>query len=64
MQNYTNYHIVYIDDASSDKTGEYVKSYVMSRSIPLEKIEIITNKENRKPPYNIYNAITNHCKLG
>lgn len=38
MQNYTNYHIVYIDDASSDKTGEYVKSYVMSRSIPLEKI--------------------------
>ena len=64
MQNYTNYRIVYIDDASTDRTGEYIKSYVFSRNIPLEKIEIITNKENRKPPYSIYNAITNHCKLG
>jgi len=38
MQDYSNYHIVYIDDASPDKTGEYVKGYAVSRSIPLEKI--------------------------
>jgi glycosyltransferase involved in cell wall biosynthesis len=35
MQNYTNYRVVYIDDASTDKTGEYVKSYILSRNIPL-----------------------------
>ena len=31
MQSYSNYHVVYIDDASEDKTGQYVKSYVLSR---------------------------------
>lgn len=28
MQDYENYHVVYIDDASPDKTGEYVKKYI------------------------------------
>ena len=28
MQNYQNYHVVYIDDASPDKTGEFVKKYI------------------------------------
>lgn len=64
MQNYSNYHVVYIDDASPDKTGEHVAKYVADREIPHEKIKILTNKENRKPLFNIHNAITNHCKVG
>ena len=28
MQDYDNYHVVYIDDASPDQTGEYVKQYI------------------------------------
>ena len=64
MQDYQNYHVVYIDDASPDKTHEYVRSYLSQNNIAKEKVEIIVNKENRKPPYNIYNAITNHCKMG
>lgn len=64
MQNYTNYHVIYIDDASSDKTTEHVRKYVISQNIPVDKMKIITNKANKKPTENIYNAITNHCRLG
>jgi glycosyltransferase involved in cell wall biosynthesis len=28
MQDYQNYHVVYIDDASPDKTGDFVKKYL------------------------------------
>ena len=28
MQDYTNFHIVFIDDASSDETGEKVKYFL------------------------------------
>ena len=28
MQDYQNYHIVYIDDHSPDQTGEFVKKYL------------------------------------
>jgi glycosyltransferase involved in cell wall biosynthesis len=33
MQDYNNYHVVYIDDASPDKTGTYVKQYIKERNI-------------------------------
>lgn len=38
MQDYSNYHVVYIDDASPDKTGEYVHKYLEEKGIPKEKI--------------------------
>jgi len=28
MQNYTNFHIVVFDDASTDKTGELISSFL------------------------------------
>ncbi len=28
MQEYSNYHVVYIDDASPDKTGDFVNKYI------------------------------------
>lgn len=34
MQDYSNYHVVYIDDASPDKTGEYVNKYIEEKRIP------------------------------
>lgn len=43
MQDYKNYHVVYIDDASPDKTGEHVKKYIEEKNIPKEKIEVIIN---------------------
>jgi len=64
MQNYTNYHVVYIDDASPDKTGDQVRKYIISQNIPMDKVKVITNQYNKKQIENIYNAIYNHCKLG
>jgi len=33
MQNYTNYHIVIIDDASTDQTGKLIKKYLEEQTI-------------------------------
>jgi len=33
MQDYNNYHIVYIDDASEDRTGEAVRKYLKEKKI-------------------------------
>ncbi len=43
MQNYQNYHVVYIDDASPDRTGEFVKQYLEEKKIPEKKIQVIRN---------------------
>lgn len=64
MQDYQNYHVVYIDDASPDKTGEYVKKYIEKKGIPEEKIEVIINEKNTLALANIHYAITNKCKSG
>lgn len=48
MQNYTNYHVVYIDDASPDKTSDHVRNYIISQNIPMDKVKVITNKDNKK----------------
>jgi hypothetical protein len=41
MQNYTNYHVVYIDDASQDDTSTSVKEYMKTNMIPVEKMKLI-----------------------
>jgi glycosyltransferase involved in cell wall biosynthesis len=35
MQDYNNYHVVYIDDASVDNITEYVKCYALTHQIPV-----------------------------
>lgn len=64
MQNYQNYHIVYIDDASTDGTQEAVAKYLKDRNISSEKLKFIRNEKNLKALNNIYLAITQHCKKG
>lgn len=45
MQEYTNYHIVFIDDASPDKTGEQIQEFMKKQKIvPPERYQIIINK--------------------
>lgn len=43
QQDYQNYHVVYVNDASTDGTGDYVKSYMEENEIPTEKYVIINN---------------------
>ncbi len=64
MQQYDNFHIVYVDDASPDRTGEYVREYVKQKGFPEDKIEVIINGHNVYALENIYNAIHYHCSAG
>ena len=34
MQNYTNYHVVYVDDDSRDDTELHVRKYLLVNDIP------------------------------
>lgn len=56
MQDYKNYHVVYIDDCSSDGTGELVDQYVKN-SVFKKKFTIIKNQQNQGALANYYNAI-------
>lgn len=41
QQDYDNYHIVYIDDASKDGTAEKVKSYIDKYKVPESRLLFI-----------------------
>ena len=43
-QEYNNYQVIYIDDASPDKTGEVVQNYVNEKAPHPEKFKIVINK--------------------
>jgi glycosyltransferase involved in cell wall biosynthesis len=47
-QNYTNYKVVIIDDASGDNTAERIQSYLSFYKINQEKCLLKKNKENKK----------------
>lgn len=54
-QNYTNYHIIYIDDASNDGTAQLMEEYIATHGLQ-EKITLIKNNYNRKALANVYRA--------
>ncbi|MFA5306196.1 MAG: glycosyltransferase family 2 protein [Candidatus Babeliales bacterium] len=55
-QTYKNYHVIYIDDCSSDKTGALVEQYVKEQHQELH-VTLIKNKERRGAMANYYEAI-------
>ena len=57
MQKYTNYRIIYIDDASPDGTGNLVENYIQEHNLK-NKITLIKNKENKGGLANLYYAAT------
>lgn len=56
LQHYDNYHVLYIDDASPDKTGPLVRSYIEKKQLS-HRITLIENKERHGALENLYNAI-------
>lgn len=60
IQNYDNYHIIYIDDASPDGTGQLVADYIKECNQE-HKITLIRNPERLGAVANIYTA-THMCK--
>ena len=59
-QNYKNYHILYIDDASTDNSVACVKACVAKYNMQ-DKITLIENKTRQGMMANRYNAIHKHC---
>lgn len=59
-QIYKNYHVIYIDDCSTDGTYELVKAYIRRRNMQ-DKVLLIHNEERQGALHNQYYAI-HRCK--
>jgi len=44
IQNYTNYHIVFLDDVSDDNTLEQSMEYLKKAGFPNDRITFVRNK--------------------
>ena len=56
--------MVYVNDASTDGTGDYVEAYMKENEIPPEMYTIIHNEKNMGNSHNIFRSAHNHCKPG
>jgi len=59
-QKYDNYHVIYVDAASSDGTGQLVKEYIKERGVE-EKVTLIINETRRYKMENQYHCIYELC---
>lgn len=60
-QLYSNYHIVFIDDNSTDESMELSKTYLNMEDFPSNKVTYIQNLQRNYATYNIINAAFNFC---
>ncbi len=61
QQDYSNYRVVYIDDASSDGTADIVRGLMQNHPKSSDFL-LICNPKRVGALANIYNAIHQHCK--
>lgn len=59
-QNYSNYRVIYIDDASLDRTAEFVEMWVQNQK-KMIRFDLIRNRERSGALANIYRAIHEFC---
>jgi glycosyltransferase involved in cell wall biosynthesis len=62
QQNYSNYHIIFIDDASEDGTSTKVSQFAQEHQISSDKLKILENKDRSMAMYNIYQSAHRYCK--
>lgn len=60
-QDYSNYRVIYIDDASQDKTADIVERWLKEQSKQI-RFDLIRNKERVGVLSNIYKAVHTLCK--
>jgi glycosyltransferase involved in cell wall biosynthesis len=61
LQNYTNYFIVIINDASTDGSDELFRKYLHFYAISRDKYVYIENKQRHTALENIYTATHFYC---
>jgi len=59
-QNYSNYRVVYIDDASPDGTGDLVERYIQEKG-QTHRVMLVKNKERMFKMSNFYQAVHMYC---
>ena len=63
MQDYQNYHLVFIDDASTDGTGDEVQKFLKNQTkLPKSHYKVIKNKKQQRAMPNLRMAARKHCK--
>lgn len=55
-QQYSNYNVIYIDDCSTDGTGQKVQEYIAEHGLK-DKCTFIRNETNQGALFNIYKAV-------
>ena len=55
-QEYENYRVIYVNDASTDNTGELVKKYIADHGVQ-DRVTYVENRINRKAMFNIYHGV-------
>ena len=55
-QDYPHFRVIYINDASQDRTGELVQQYIKKHNLE-DKCTYVENKNNQGAFYNLYYAI-------
>ena len=60
-QDYSNYRVIYVDDCSSDNTGNLVQHYIKEKN-QNHRCKIILNKKRKLKMQNMYEVIHQHCK--
>jgi glycosyltransferase involved in cell wall biosynthesis len=61
MQKYENYHIVFIDDNSTDDNLNKTMEYMRKIGFPRDRIIYVQNLRRNFATYNIINAAFNFC---
>lgn len=61
-QDYDNYRVVIVDDASTDNTTALIRHFMKKNQKYKDKVVLITNKKQMTAVPNIHMAITKHCK--
>ena len=62
QQDYQNYRIIFIDDASEDDTGVFVREYIKEHNLSPSKIQVAINKERTMAMPNLHMAAHKFCK--
>ncbi|MCK5632955.1 glycosyltransferase family 2 protein [bacterium] len=59
-QKYSNWRMIYIDDCSSDGTGDLVQRYIKENELE-NKVTLIRNEKRHFKMYNFFHAVHEHC---
>ncbi len=61
QQDYSNFRVIIVDDASPDNTGGVLAKYLKWRDFPRDKIVLIRNKVHKTAMENFYYAVHKYC---